>query len=110
MHCLEHLTTSTLFACDENYLDLNETKTKELIRDFRKACDHPKPGVIHAETIERMDSYKYSGTSSIPNSGSIKTESIVKRGQQRILLMRKLNSFNVSETVLCSFYYSFILL
>lgn len=62
MHCLEHLTTSTLFACDENYLDLNETKTKELIRDFRKACDHPKPGVIHAETIERMDSYKYSGT------------------------------------------------
>lgn len=62
-----------------NYLDLNVTKTKELIIDFRKNCDQPKPNIIHAETVERVDSYKYF-----------------------------LNSFNVSETILCNFYHSFI--
>ena len=36
------------------------------------------------------------------------TDSVVKRGQQRIYLMRKLNSFNVCERILRNFYLSFI--
>lgn len=35
-------------------------------------------------------------------------ESIVKRGQQRIHLLRKLNFFNVYNNILCMFYQTFI--
>lgn len=82
---------------------------KEYIIDFGKNCDQPKPSIIHAETGERVDSYMYLGTVFDSKLKFDKnTESIVKSGQQRIHLMRKLNSFNVSETVLCCFYCSFI--
>ena len=95
--------------CDDNLLDLNVAKTKELIIYFRKNNDKPKASIIHDADVEIVDTYKYLGT--VFNSQlkfEANTESIVKRGQQRIHLMRKLNSFNVSSTILCNFYQSFI--
>lgn len=47
-----------------------------------------------------MESYKYLGTvfdSQI--KFDVNTDAIVKRGQQRIYLLRKLNSFNVNRKV-----------
>ena len=39
---------------------------------------------------------------------SFNTEAIVKKGQQRIHLLRTLNSFSVRPVILCCFYQSFI--
>lgn len=56
-----------------------------------------------------MDTYKYLGT---VFDNQLKfhanTESIVKRGQQRIYLLRRLNSFCVSKVILSNFYHCFI--
>lgn len=93
----------------DNQLDLNVTKTKKFIIDFRKDEPKPKAIVIHFQEVEIVNSYKYLGT--IFNSQLMfdtNTESTVKRGQQRNHLMRRLNSCNVSKNILCDFYHSFI--
>lgn len=95
--------------CDDNYLDLNVSKTKEMIIDFRRINTDHKASVIHGEDVQIVESYKYLGTVfDCHLKFDTNTESIVKRGQQRIHLMRKLNSFNVSERILSNFYCSFI--
>ena len=77
--------------------------------DFRHGNTVHKASVIHGEDVQRVESYKYLGTVFDSHlKFDINTESIVKRGQQRIHLMRKLNSFNVTERILSNFYCSFI--
>lgn len=81
-----------------NQLDLNVTKTKEFIIDFRKDRPKPKASVIHGQEVEIVNSSKYLGT--IFNSQLMfdtNTESIIKREQQRNHLMQKLSSRNVSK-------------
>ena len=57
----------------------------------------------------RLWSHKYLGTVFDRKlKFDINTESIVKQGQQRIYLTRKLDSFNVSVRSLTNFYRSFI--
>ena len=95
--------------CDDNFLDLNVSKTKEMFVDFRQASNGHIVSRIHGEDVQTVESYKYLGT--VFDSRlkfDINTESIVKRGQQRIHLMRKLNSFSVAEKILSNFYCSFI--
>ncbi|KAJ0066452.1 hypothetical protein NL108_013223 [Boleophthalmus pectinirostris] len=95
--------------CDNNHLDLNVAKTKEMVVDFRKKVHNPIASSIHGEAVEMVDSYKYLGTvfdSSLRFDKN--TEHIVKRGQQRVHLMRKLSSFNVSSNILNNFYHSYI--
>ena len=95
--------------CDDNFLDLDVRQTKELITDFRNNSAEPKNSQIHGEPVGIVETYKYLGTIFDSHLKFDKnTESLVKRGQQRIHLMRKLNSFSVSKTILCSFYHSFI--
>ncbi len=48
--------------CDENFLDLNVSKTKELIVYFRKCRNKPKVSSIHCNEVEIVDTYKYLGT------------------------------------------------
>ena len=43
--------------CDENYLYLNVSKTKEMCIDFRKNQRCPKPVYIKGEAVERVDLY-----------------------------------------------------
>ena len=101
--------TDFISWCDDNFLDLNVSKTKELIIDFRRNRNTAKECIIHKESMEIVTSYKYLGTIFDDHlKFDINTEAIVKRGQQRIHLLRKLNSFSVSPVILCSFYQSFI--
>ena len=44
----------------------------------------------------------------LSSTDSISTDSISKRANQRIYLLRKLNSFGVCRKILCTFYQSFI--
>ncbi len=93
----------------QNFLDLKVSKTKELIINFGKTADIPKPSTIHGEDVEIVDNYKFLGTvldSQLKFDAN--TESTVKQGQQRIHLLRKLNSFKVSDMTLNLFYQSFI--
>ena len=65
--------------------------------------------VIHGEDVDIVDTYKCLGT--IFDSSlrfDINAEAIVKKGQQRTHLLRKLNPFNVSKPILCTVYLSYI--
>lgn len=79
-----------------------------MIIDFRRASSHDL-SVIHGEDVEMVESYKYLGT--VIDSKlrfDLNTDAIVKRGNQRVYLLRKLNSFNVNKNILNNFYCSFI--
>ena len=95
--------------CDDNLLDLNVSKTKELIIDFRAKKVDPVASSIHGEDVQIVDTYKYLGTvfdSHLKFDKNI--ESLAKRGQQKIYLLRRINSFKVSKTILCTVYRSYI--
>ena len=82
---------------------------EELVIDFRKLKGEPEPSFIHGEEVQLVDTYKYLGT---VFDNQLKfhanTEVIVKKGQQRVHLLRMLNSFSVSKVILRTFYQSFI--
>lgn len=95
--------------CDNNFLDLNVQKTKEMIIDFRKSTVNLCASMIHGEEVESVTNYKYLGT--VFDSRlkfDLNTDAIIKKSHQRIYLLRKLNHFSVSQPILCTFYRSFI--
>ena len=94
---------------DNSYLDLNVTKTKEMIVDFRRQEHSPGKTIIHNNEVEIVSKYKYLGTIFDDKlKWDDNTEEIVKKGQQRLYLLRKLNYFSVDQTILSLFYKSFI--
>ena len=48
--------------CDRNYLDLNVTKTKEFVINFRRAKVKLDPIVIRGQPVEIFTNFKYLGT------------------------------------------------
>lgn len=65
--------------CDDNFLDLNVSKTKEIIIDFRKPSVNPKPSTIHGEKVQVVQTYEYLGTMfDLQLKFSENTDSIVK--------------------------------
>ena len=44
--------------CDRNYLELNVTKTKEVVINFRKAKVNMDPIVIRGQPVEIVTNYK----------------------------------------------------
>ena len=81
--------------CDNSYLDLNVTKTKEMIVDFRRQEHSPGKTIIHNNEVEIVSKYKYRGTIFDKLKWDDNTEEVVKKGQQRPYLLRKLNYFTV---------------
>ncbi|XP_039896534.1 uncharacterized protein LOC120738979 [Simochromis diagramma] len=47
--------------CELNHLQLNITKTKELIMDFRKQAPPPNPVTIRGADVEIVEDYRYLG-------------------------------------------------
>ena len=80
-----------------NFFGLVVSKTKELTIDFRGNKDAAKDYIIHNETVEMVTLYKYLVTV----FDCLKFD--VNRGQQRIHLLCKLNTFSVSSVILCPF-------
>ncbi len=95
--------------CSDNYLLLNVKKTKEIIIDFRNKPTEITPLSINGQDVDIVTEYKYLGTfiDSKLNWNS-NTDSIYGKCQQRLHLMRKLRSFNVSQSVMSIFYITFI--
>ena len=94
--------------CEESFLDLNVSKTKELI-DFRKQKAIVPASTIHGKDVEIVNGYRYLGTWFDSRlKFDTNTDMIVKKAHQRIYLLRRIRSFEVSKPILCSVYSSYI--
>ena len=96
--------------CEQNFLELNVTKTKEMLIDFRSKSIVPDPIIIKKTKIERVDTYKYLGLV-IDNrlKFDAHVDSVVKKLNSRIYCLHKLDSFGVRNEILKTFYESIIL-
>ena len=95
--------------CDESFLQLNVSKTKDMIISFRKSSPCPVLTSIKGADIELVDSYKYLGVV-VDNKLCFDSHvaSTTKKVQQRLYFLRKMSSFNVCSVMMTLFYRSFI--
>ena len=95
--------------CDANYLELNISKTKEMVLDFRSKSNTPEPVVLKGSIVERVSSYKYLGVMIDDRlNWHTHVDSLIKRLNSRMYCLRKLNYFNVNSKILSLFYESVI--
>ena len=99
--------------CDNSYLDLNVTKTKEMMSvDFRRQEQSWEDN----NEVEIVSKYKHLGTIFDDKlKWDDNTEEIVKKGQQRLIqrkliILRKLNYFSVDQKILTLFFFTNLLL
>ena len=94
---------------EENHLQLNIGKTKELVVDFRRKRKPPTPITIQGVEIETVDSYKFLGVH-INNKldWSDNTEALYRKSQSRLFFLRRLRSFDVCGRLLRTFYLSVV--
>ncbi len=92
--------------CQDNCLSLNESKTKELIVDFRKRQQRPyTPLMISGTPVERVSSFKYLGVNiSKDLTWSTHIQTQFKKARQRLYHLQQLRKFKVSPTILKTFY------
>ena len=57
-----HEVNRLLSCCDNNNLQLNASKTREIIVDLRKRKTPLAPVIINGDSIERVDCFKCIGT------------------------------------------------
>ena len=95
--------------CQDNYLQINVKKTKEIIIDFRNRESSVKPVYVNDTAVEIVSEYKYLGTIIDDKlNWNINTENVYKKCQQRLHFLRKLRSFGVDVKLLKLFYTSFV--
>ena len=91
--------------CSQNDLELNVTKTKELIVDFRRKKEALLPLEINGSAVEQVQSFKFLGTVlSEDLSWEDNTTSIIKRCQQRLHFLRQLKKFHLPQKIMAQFY------
>ena len=91
--------------CEENDLELNVKKTKEIIFDFRKNKATPAPLSINGEVVEIVDDFKFLGTT-ISNNLKWETNArlAAKKANKRLFFLRQLKKFKVNDRILVLFY------
>ena len=96
--------------CDQNYLELNVSKTKEMVIDFRRKWYHsPDPIIIKGSEVERVSLYKYLGIMIDDQlSWSEEVDLVVKKLKPRLYCLRKMSTFGVRQEILTLFYQSTI--
>ena len=96
------------------FLEINVGKTKELVPDARKTNKKiykNLPVKVNNEPVEVVSNFKYLGTFvDIDNTLSFSDNSdlIYKKSQQRLYLLQKLRSFDVSRELLQIVYKSLV--
>ena len=88
---------------------LKTKKTKEIIIDYWIGSHPHRHMVINGEHIEIVADYKYLGT--IIDSKltwTCNTDTIYKKGLQRLYFMRKLRQFRVDRDMMLLFYHSLL--
>ena len=95
--------------CDDNFLLLNVSKTKELVIDFRKKSITPEPVIIKGNEVERSDHYKYLGLVMDKHlSWHEHIDHICKKVRPRMYCLRKMKSFEINSHILLMFFDSVI--
>ena len=95
--------------CEENYLILNVSKTKEIIIDFRRQKSTPAPLVINNETVKIIHTYKYLGFTVDDKLNWLEQcNELIKKINKRMYFLRKLKSFRLNNEVLYTFYCSIL--
>ncbi|TWW73670.1 hypothetical protein D4764_15G0010660 [Takifugu flavidus] len=91
----------------ENLLQLNVTKTKEMVVDFRKSKSPPSPVCISGKEVELVPSYRFLGVQ-LDNKleWSTNTDAVYKKAMSRLYFLRRLRSFSVCSRMLHMFYQS----
>ncbi|KAG5276526.1 hypothetical protein AALO_G00106690 [Alosa alosa] len=95
--------------CKLNHLQLNTSKTKEMVVDFRRSKPTLLPVHIDGVNVEVVSTYKYLGLH-LDNKldWSANTDALYKKGQSRLYFLRRLRSFNVCSKLLRMFYQSVV--
>lgn len=95
--------------CEESYLQLNISKTKDMIIDFRRHAHTHQVTTIKGQAVECVQSYKYLGTI-IDSKLNFEEncEAVCKKGHQRLFCLRKLSYFHIDKTMMILFYRAFI--
>ena len=95
--------------CDTNHVELNVSKTKEMLIDFGKKHPHYEPIMIKGSEVQRVQSYKYLGVLMDDKlDWHLHIDSVVKKLHKRMCCLRKLKSFDVSPKILTMFYNSVV--
>jgi hypothetical protein len=95
--------------CDSNFLELNVTKTKEMVIDFRSGSHEPCPIYIKGSEVARVETYKYLGvTMDHKLNWHDHIDTVIKKLNTRMYCLRKLNHFDVNSKILVIFYESVI--
>ncbi|TWW81840.1 hypothetical protein D4764_01G0016550 [Takifugu flavidus] len=92
-----------------NSLQLNTSKTKELVIDFGRDRPRPRPVQIGTEEVEGVQVYKYLGLW-LDNrlDWTSNTRQLYKKTQSRMYFLRRVRSFNISRKLLWMFYQSVV--
>ena len=93
--------------CNDNSLELNIAKTKELVVDFR--WDQPRlhhtPLNIHGALVETVSHFKYLGVVMCTDlSWTSHISNLLKMARQRLYHLRKLNKFRICRELQKTFY------
>ncbi|TWW71601.1 RNA-directed DNA polymerase from mobile element jockey [Takifugu flavidus] len=93
-----------------NNLQINAGKIKELVVDFRRRNNPPPAPVnILGTDVDVVESYKYLGVHLNNNlDWTHNTDALVKKGNSRLFLLRRLRSFGVQGPLLRTFYDSVV--
>ncbi|KAJ0033751.1 hypothetical protein NQD34_000858 [Periophthalmus magnuspinnatus] len=94
---------------EKNHLQLNVTKTKELVVDLRRTKAAVTPISIHGVSVDVVEEYKYLGVY-LDNKldWSRNVDAVYKKGQSRLYFLRRLRSFDICRTMLRMFYESMV--
>ncbi|TWW69303.1 putative RNA-directed DNA polymerase from transposon BS [Takifugu flavidus] len=93
-----------------NNLQINAGKTKELVVVFCR-CNNPPPAQVNilGTDVDVVESYRYLGVQLNNNlDWTHNTDALVKRGNSRLFLLRRLRSFGVQGPLLRTFYDSVV--
>jgi hypothetical protein len=91
--------------CDTNYLDLNVSKTKEIIWDFRRTKNEKAPVIIKGVPVEITRTYKYLGlTMDDKLSYCDHVDNQLKKANKRLYCVRTMKKLNVDIDLICMFF------
>ena len=88
--------------CKANHLDLNVTKTKEMIHNFRHTHPANQPITIDDKAVEKVKTYKYLGCiiqEDLKWDNHITSQ--IKKCNKRLFFLRLLNKLKVDSKILC---------
>ncbi len=95
--------------CKRSFLNINISKTKEMIIDFRRKSPSVPPSLIDGQAVEVVHQYKYLGTIIDDElTFDANTDAVCAKAHQRMYFYRKLRNFNVDSRFMKIFYSSFI--